>query len=71
MLMRTSKGPASATDTASLGAPTVVVILVLMLGATIYLWRARYIRRTTAYASMAILVLAIAVIGVWTYSHPM
>lgn len=71
MLMRTSKGPASATDTASLGSPTVVVILVLMLGATIYLWRARYIRRTTAYASMAILVLAIAVIGVWTYSHPM
>ncbi len=71
MLMRTSKGPASATDTASLGAPTVVVILVLMLGATIYLWRARYIRRTTAYALMAILVVAIAVIGVWTYSHPM
>ena len=71
MLMRTSKGPASATDTASLGAPTVVVILVLMLGATIYLWRARYIRRTTAYSLMAILVVAIAVIGAWTYSHPM
>lgn len=35
------------------GGPAIVVILVILLGATVYLWRARYIRSRTAYVLMA------------------
>ena len=41
--MKVSKGEGG------LGAPTAVVILVLLFGATVYLWRARYIRPVTGY----------------------
>jgi len=61
----------SVADTASLGAPTSVVIIVLVFGATVYLWRARYIRPSTAYVVMAACVLSIAAVAYWTYSHPM
>ena len=54
-----------------LGAPTAVVVLVLLFGATVYLWRARYIRPVTAYALMAIYVLAIIAVAFWSYRHPM
>ena len=58
-------------DGASLGAPTAVVVLVLLFGATIYLWRARYIRPSSAYVLMAVYILAIIGLGIWTYRHPM
>ena len=58
-------------NSGGLGASTAVVILVLLFGATVYLWRARYIRRQTACVLMAVYVLAIAAIAVWTYRHPM
>lgn len=48
------------------GAP-VIVILVLMLGAIVYLWRARYLRRRTAYVLMAILVLLLIGAGLSTH----
>jgi len=48
-----------------------VVIIVLVFGATAYLWRARYIRPSTAYVVMAACVLSIAAVAYWTYSHPM
>ncbi len=63
-------GDAGATS-ASLASPAIVVVLVLLLGATIYLWRARYIRRNTAYVTMAVLVIALAGLVFWQYSHPM
>ena len=58
-------------DSASLGAPTAIVILVLMLGATIYLWRARYIRPKSAFVLMTVFALAIVALGIWSYSNPM
>ena len=48
----------------SLASPTLLVILILMLGATIYLWRNRYLRRKTAYVVMAILVVAAIATGI-------
>jgi len=54
-----------------LGAPTAVVVLVLLFGATVYLWRARYIRPVTAYVLMAVYVVAIVAVGFWSYRHPM
>ena len=64
-------GGAEAANSNSLAIPAVVVVLVLILGATIYLWRARYIRRRTAYVLVPILLVAIVVLCVWTYLHPM
>jgi hypothetical protein len=55
----------------SLASPATVVILVLLIGATFYLWRARYIRRNTAYVTMALLVVALAALIFWQYHHPM
>jgi hypothetical protein len=54
-----------------LGAPAAVVILVLLFGATVYLWRARYIRPLTAYMLMAAYAVAIIAIAIWSYRHPM
>jgi hypothetical protein len=58
-------------NSASLAIPAIVVILVLVLGATIYLWRAGYIRRKTAYATMLVLVVALAGFAMWMYWYPM
>lgn len=44
-----------------------IVFLVIALGATVFLWRARYIRRRTSYITMGVLVLAIAVVGTMMY----
>jgi hypothetical protein len=64
------KGGAVSTS-ATLALPAVIVITVLILGAVIYLWRARYIRRKTAYVLMTILVLTLIGLGVWMYEYPM
>ena len=64
-------GGAEAAASGSLAAPAVIVVLVLILGATIFLWRTRYIRRRTAYVLVPILLAAIVILGVWTYLHPM
>jgi hypothetical protein len=47
-----------------------VVVLVLLLGATIFLWRARYMRRKTAYGTMAVLAIALICLGAYMYFHP-
>lgn len=68
------KGPRvteAGANSASLAIPAIVVILVLVLGATIYLWRAGYIRRKTAYATMLVLVVALAGFAMWMYWYPM
>lgn len=70
-MFKGSKGGGGGGGSASLASPAIVVILILMLGATIYLWRARYIRRKTAYATMAILAIVLAGLVFWQYSHPM
>lgn len=68
------KGPRvadSAGSSAGLAIPAIVVLLVLVLGATIYLWRARYIRRRTAYVTMLVLVIVLAGLALWMYWYPM
>ena len=54
----------------ALGNPAVMVVLVLMLGATVYLWRTGYMRPLTAYVIMAILVLALVAVGTYNYFNP-
>jgi hypothetical protein len=53
-----------------LAAPTLMVLLVLLLGATVYLWQARYIRRVTAYVLLAANMLAIVAVALWSYRNP-
>jgi hypothetical protein len=48
----------------SVASPALLVILILMIGATIYLWRKRFIRRKTAYVTLAILVIALILTGI-------
>jgi uncharacterized membrane protein len=60
----------SSIRSADLGSPTFVVFLVLALGATVFLWRARYIRRRTAYVMMAIIVLGLIILGALMYTSP-
>ena len=48
---------------AGLGGSAITVLLMLMLGAMIYLWRARYLRPRSAYLIIAILVAAIIVLA--------
>jgi len=55
---------------ADLGTPAIVVFLVLALGATIFLWRARYIRRRTAYVAMAVIVVGLIIFGALLYTAP-
>jgi hypothetical protein len=71
-LIRAPKGGGgAASSSAGLGIPAIIVVLVLLLGATIYLWRARYIRRSTAYTTMLIIVIALAGLAAWMYFYPM
>ena len=69
--MKGGKGAGGGGGSASLASPAVVVILVLLIGATFYLWRARYIRRRTAYVTMAGLAIALAAMIFWQYHYPM
>lgn len=69
--MKVPKAAEGVANSAALAGPAIIVVLVLVLGATIYLWRARYIRRRNAYLTMGVLVVALAVLGFWMYSNPM
>lgn len=68
--MKVPKGSVEAASS-PLSLPAVVVILVIIIGATIYLWRARYIRRATALTVILLLLLGLAIFGTWMYTHPM
>lgn len=70
-MMKGPKGGGAVASSGSLATPAIIVLLVLILGATIYLWRARYIRRRTAYVLMLVLVLALIGLGAWMYTNPM
>jgi hypothetical protein len=69
--MKVPKAAEGVANSAALAGPAIIVVLVLVLGATIYLWRARYIRRRTAYLTMSFLVVLLAGLGFWIYSNPM
>lgn len=53
--------------TSSIASPAVIVVLVLLLGATVYLWRSRYMRRKTAYGTIGVLVLLLLLVGLGMY----
>ena len=53
-----------------IGSPIAIIVLILLLGATIFLWRARYIHYKTAYVCMALIIGFTAFIAYWTYFHP-
>jgi len=55
---------AAQSATAALASPAVVVILVLLFGATIYLLVQRYIRPTTGYILMIVFAIAIVWVGI-------
>lgn len=64
------RGPGSAAAAAgseNIAGPVLLVVLVLLIGGTVYLWRQRYMRRKTAYVIMAILFVALIVAGYQTY----
>jgi hypothetical protein len=52
----------------SVGSPLLIVVLVVMLGATIYLRHKRFIRRKTSYLMLVILLLALLYAGVSLYN---
>jgi hypothetical protein len=55
----------------ALSGPAIITILVITLGATIYLWQTRYIKRQTAFVFAFVVIVALVCIGAWTYLHPM
>ena len=70
--MRLPKGSgAAASNGAALGIPAAVVVLVILLGAIVYLRQAKYIRRQTAYTWTALIVIALGLLCTWIYLHPM
>lgn len=66
--MRLPNQTAAGGASAGLASPAIVVILVLLLGATIYLWRARYLRPSTAYYTMIILAIMLIAVGALMYT---
>lgn len=66
--MRLPNQTAAGGASAGLASPAIVVVLVLLLGATIYLWRARYLRPSTAYYTMAFLTIALIAVGALMYT---
>jgi peptidoglycan/LPS O-acetylase OafA/YrhL len=45
---------------------TALVLLVMILGISLYLWRARYLRSRAALIAVAMVVLALLYLAVWT-----
>ena len=70
-MIKSPTAAANAGNSASLTTPAIVIALVLLLGATIYLWRARYIRRRSAYVLMAFCVIALAALAFWMLGNPL
>lgn len=68
MMRGTPIGSSSSIRSLDMVSPTIVVFLVLLLGATIYLWRARYVRRKTAYVIMAFLGVILIAVGISMYT---
>jgi uncharacterized protein YqgC (DUF456 family) len=65
------KAPPGATETgasAGMGGPTTLILLILVLGATVYLWRMRYMRRKTFYVVCALVVVLIIADGIAIYN---
>jgi uncharacterized membrane protein YbaN (DUF454 family) len=63
------KGPAQpASDVASqpISQSTAVVLLVMVVGISFYLWRTRYLRSRAALIFVAMIIVALLYFAVWT-----
>jgi hypothetical protein len=45
--------------------------LVILIGATIFLWRNRFMRRRTAHITIAVLLVLLVAMAAWLYTNPM
>lgn len=54
----------------ALASPAVIVVVVLMLGATVYLWRGGYMHPRTGYVLTIILAIALIALGIYMYLGP-
>ena len=64
--MKPSPG-SGAVGSESIASPAIIVLLVLLMGGTLYLWRQRYMRRRTAFTTLAVLGILLAIAGYFTY----
>jgi hypothetical protein len=64
------KGPAQSAASEVTGAPisqsTAVVLLVMVVGISLYLWRARYLRSRAALIFVAMIIVVLLYFAVWT-----
>ena len=67
MMKETSQ---AGTAGSALASPAVIVVVVIMLGATIYLWRAGYMRPRTGYVLTILLTAGLIALGAYMYLHP-
>ena len=54
----------------ALANPAVIVVVVLMLGATVYLWRGGYMHPRTGLVLTIVLTIALIVLGIYMYLSP-
>ena len=66
--MRTLPSAGQGSSAGGFANPAIIILLVLILGATFYLWRQRYMRRKTAFVVMSVLARAIIAIGLLDYT---
>lgn len=69
MMQKRPRPSVSTAATDSIASPALIVALVLLIGATIYLWRQRYLRRNTAFTILAILGVAFIAAAYATYQN--
>jgi uncharacterized protein YqgC (DUF456 family) len=67
--MKVSVQAGKISTSAGLASPAIIVVLVILLGAVLYLWRTRYIRRKTAYFMMGVLLLILILFGAYVYTY--
>jgi hypothetical protein len=66
MKVPSARGSAATADI--LGSPAIMVILVIIFGAIIYLWRAGYMRPRTCFWIAVVLMAAVVFLGLQMYS---
>lgn len=64
--MRVSASSSGPSFSQLIGQSTAIVLLVLILGASVYLWRMRYLRSRAAMIAVALVVLALIYFAVKT-----
>jgi O-antigen ligase len=69
--MKAPVGLGGTAGSASLAPAGTIVLLVILIGATIFLWRNRFMRRRTAQITIAVLLVLLVATAAWVYTNPM